>query len=487
MARPSPYDEFDDDSQPKPKVSILTLLLCVLNVVAAGAFVYCLLLDMEKRQAWSYAVFLHDMADIGLPLQEEEDNPFTASRESLPKKILRPDQLASAHKGGGTGPFQTVEEHFPIRIRPSHFTDDNLKDIFGEHKPYTKTLEEEVELVKKEIFDRIDRAAREIADADKTDADKRTRLARVLLPMALSNYQVRAFDKQVRETKDVHGDLVEALKRRMLLDILQPLATNRPGDSEVPQHLEADPKDPKAPSREELAKQTKSSEELEREVKDHLEHVVAGKYKGQLYHGKEWDQKERDTIEKRKAIAFLLFTVAHVNRPDGAPLDAKAPDRAQIVVGLYEFALTAQAYTNALLSLERRMLALLQTEREGGLTEVNGTLHRTPGFVDRYPFMVQKLKEIVGEIGQAQKRLTDLKSQRDQAQKNLEDRKEHEAEITLKLKGEREKTAKLYYNLRLVQASLFRAQVELADAAEINFEKEKLLRQFELKQGGKAP
>ncbi|HWY86708.1 MAG TPA: hypothetical protein VNX28_08285, partial [Gemmataceae bacterium] len=69
----------EDEPRPKGKNTGLTIGLCVANALAALAFTYLLVLDFQKRQDWSYAVFMNELYIQGLPLQEEDDGP-TASR-----------------------------------------------------------------------------------------------------------------------------------------------------------------------------------------------------------------------------------------------------------------------------------------------------------------------------------------------------------------------------------------------------------------------
>jgi uncharacterized phage infection (PIP) family protein YhgE len=472
MARSDDYDPYEDEEEIKPKVSLLTIVLCILNVAAAGGFVYLLFMDLEKRQAWSYAVFLHDVAIVGLPLEQEELAP-SASRVVLPKVNLRPEQLQSAYqqrKGGSIREtFQAVDEQLPVRIRPSHLNDDNLKDIFGDLKPTVKTLEEEIKLIKDNIFKNIDEAADEVVKGEKSESDKKQRLEKILLPLAANVHQVKSLNQRIRKVQgaELEKELKEAAQRRMLVDILQPLEMFQPGDYQS-YYLE------RVGDLEAV-----KLEDLQTKLTNRLDQAVAEKFNPDVYLGKDsdwnWDQVERDSIEKRRTIAYIVFTIAHVNKPDGTPLFPRGPDRAQIVTGVYQFALTAQAYTDSLLTLEIRVLQLIRGDREGNA--VQDKLERTPGFVDRYPILVQKLKEAIDQVDQAQKRLDELKVQGQKAKKNHEDRQEHLKEISDKLILEREKTKKLLYNLRLVQDSLFRAQVELADAAEINFNLEIKLRE----------
>src|SRR5436309_3264262 len=56
---------------PRPRVTGLTLALCVLMLLAAGGTFAVVALDHGRRSAWSYQVFLNDLALMGLPLAEE--------------------------------------------------------------------------------------------------------------------------------------------------------------------------------------------------------------------------------------------------------------------------------------------------------------------------------------------------------------------------------------------------------------------------------
>ena len=79
----------------------LTLALCALNVIAALGFIVLLFLDFQKRQDWSYATFMNELAIEGLPLKQEEDG-VSASRATLPRQKLDSRQIQSvfASRGG---------------------------------------------------------------------------------------------------------------------------------------------------------------------------------------------------------------------------------------------------------------------------------------------------------------------------------------------------------------------------------------------------
>src|SRR5437660_1241166 len=53
-------------------MSLLGKILAVVNILAAIGFIYMAASDYGKRQQWSYAVYRHDLAIDGLPLDEKE-------------------------------------------------------------------------------------------------------------------------------------------------------------------------------------------------------------------------------------------------------------------------------------------------------------------------------------------------------------------------------------------------------------------------------
>jgi hypothetical protein len=53
-------------------MTLVGYLLAVLNLLAAGAFLYLALLDYGVRQTWSYAVYRYELALSGLPVDKED-------------------------------------------------------------------------------------------------------------------------------------------------------------------------------------------------------------------------------------------------------------------------------------------------------------------------------------------------------------------------------------------------------------------------------
>jgi hypothetical protein len=80
-------------------MSILGKVLIILNVLAAGAFIYLATVDWGARESWSYAVFRHDLALNGLPLDEQElDADGVRAVDRLSNQTL---QSMLAPVGGG--------------------------------------------------------------------------------------------------------------------------------------------------------------------------------------------------------------------------------------------------------------------------------------------------------------------------------------------------------------------------------------------------
>jgi DNA repair exonuclease SbcCD ATPase subunit len=244
-------------------------------------------------------------------------------------------------------------------------------------------------------------------------------------------------------------------------------------------------------------------DQLQALLQQRLDHAIAGRYSSELHVGKAFDDvaaeagpnaQERDAIEKRHAAAFLLFALSQLRAPDSAePLLPNQFERAQVVSGLYEFAQAAQNYVRSLRELEGRVLDAIAADRrgyevtirkkldDGKEVEVPGT---TSGFVDEHAAEIARLKKVVAHIRHAEERLKDLQSQRDRYQKQHEERLAHLTETTKKLTDARANTAKTLAELQQLQKELFRAQVELSDAAERNFRLEALIRQAEGMKGG---
>jgi hypothetical protein len=79
-------------------MSLLGKILAVVNVLAAIGFIYLAASDYGKRQHWSYAVFRHDLAINGLPLDDNEKDVDGRARV----KDLSQSTLAETFQGLGS-------------------------------------------------------------------------------------------------------------------------------------------------------------------------------------------------------------------------------------------------------------------------------------------------------------------------------------------------------------------------------------------------
>jgi hypothetical protein len=79
-------------------MSLLGKILAIINVLAAAAFIYFAASDYGKRQQWSHAVYRHDLAINGLPL---DDNQKDVDGNLLAKN-LNQTTLNEIFQGAGT-------------------------------------------------------------------------------------------------------------------------------------------------------------------------------------------------------------------------------------------------------------------------------------------------------------------------------------------------------------------------------------------------
>ena len=482
--RREPEDSTDMDFGPKPKTPVLTVVLIVLNIVAALGFTVLLAMDYSKRQAWSYAVFKHDLGLMGLPLQEEENGP-SASRVTMQRQNLDSDQLKKAFserpqtKGGE--PFQPVTLTLSNPILPQHLTPEILNDWFRKNDWYgdvgepVPTLEKEVERLQNSLKGEIAQAAEAIAADAKTEEQKRALLENLIMPLAYSPHQIDALDKKIKQEPAAKLDELvrDAAQRRILVSILTPLEKYRPAPAP------ADGKDRLL----ELAANYDAVglDRLYYLLDKRMEAALNPKYDPSVHFGPEWEGKTRDTIEKRNAIAFLLTTIAHTRKPDSKRdlLQPNGPERAQVVLGLYEYSYAVQRLTATLIASYERVLESIRNDRDGAPFRNKGKLERNPGFVDNYRAEVRKIQDLVAAIDKSQKRLEDLEGQKAEHKKIVDQRADEVKEVTGKLIKARAETFRQQAEVQKLNDQLFEATKKLIDAQEQNLRREKELRHWE--------
>lgn len=492
------YEDEDDFFEeepvgPKPKVTTANIVLFVLNVLAALGFVYMLTLDFHARQQWTYQTFLRELAIQGLPLEQEAE-ARSADRVTMPRQRLTPEMLAEVFRapgrGGLAGPgFLPVDEPFPTLIKPSDLTDEVLTDYFdGIHKklpdPVT-TLEKEVDRLKERVTDDILKAARDFAAGMKDDADGRKKAADLLLPLCWNVHQVEKIDAQIAKASgpELKKLLEDAAERSMLLQVLAPVEIFRPGEVDLGKAAPADAT-PEVLAQLLISKGVEQDvfprERLRKILQNRIEATMAENFTPDTFLGKEFAGQKRDSIEKRQTLAFLEVALGQATQPDGKRLYPRGWDRGQAILGLYAFAQGVQHFSAAQRVLEKRLQDAIAVDREGYQVDVKGTTRTSQGFVDKQQIEIDRIRTVMVRIHEARGLLEDLKRQRVQARELYEKRVTQLQEALEKLTKARAETARLTAEIRTLQDQLFRAQVDLADAADRNFALERDIRRLEI-------
>ncbi|MBI3407484.1 MAG: hypothetical protein HY040_03900 [Planctomycetes bacterium] len=465
----------DETAPPQPKNNMLTVALLLANVVAVLAFVYLLVMDYQKRQDWSRAVFMADLNLVGVP-QELDDQGPTAAYETLPRQHQSGEQLMKAlnqRSGKSPDPIAPVDEVLQSDIKPKTLTPEMLKEhfeYFGEQEP-VKTLEDEIRRLQKKLPQDIEAAAVGARDSAPDEAAKKKLLQEILLSLAYNVHQVDALAKKVNAAKGVELDemLLDAAQRRMYVDLLAPMELFRAG--ETPSYAVQKVADLDA----------YKLDELKNLLDKHLT-GLAGKLDPSVQTGAHWD-----SIEKRRAIAFFLTDLAYLRKPNGEPLYPNGLRRAQAIAGLYDVPAAIQNLTQTWNTLEQQVLHSIKTDREGMEAKLKDAKINIPGFVGKHQNEIDRLLDIKRSIQNAEERLARLTEQKNAAIALYKERKEHMDELGKAVSAARKETARQLSELRSLQKELFEAQRQLAEAAERNFQLEATIREKEGLKGPKTP
>ncbi len=564
-----------EDAGPPARTSMLTLVLCFLNVAVVLAFTFLAVMDFAARQRWAYLVFRYDLAAQGLPLQEEEKG-VSAAHDVAPRMTLDPAWLKEAYgKRGGKAVNEKFRaaEYEPQRIRPQDLDDDFLKETFKAHggEP-VPTLEKEIARLKGKLPGLLDAAAADAGKKAKTVGDKQELLRALLFPLATTTKQVDASDDAVAATPKGNLDslIAVASKRRMLADILHRMDDFRPYD-------------PNEKSLEKVValEPAKGGEGLTPErfvVKQDQLVDLLNKRLDESVAAKDWAGNERSGLEKRRTVGFLLFALSRLKGADGKPL--YPPTRAEVIVGIRELTQAADTLTLVLEKTENRLLAAIQRDRghdyvytpdyrvtdpqqfadkllallermeipvpdKDGfkkaarqhfadllgklssdaaqpanakvLAEVKALLakekivitedkenvgfkvkeakfdrevlrladDREQGFVGKHHEVIERIRDLAARIEAQKIRLDELKGQEKELKRQYEERATQEKETRAKLIAAREQTLKKAQDLHRLQDEVYRAQIELAGASEMNRRYERHIRQLELTKKGR--
>ena len=227
-------------------------------------------------------------------------------------------------------------------------------------------------------------------------------------------------------------------------------------------------------------------EKLKDKMKLRLANALDNKIDGNLFLGgklsqdKNWKDRPRDIQEKRENIAFLLFAIAHATRPDGKYLYENGPERAQIVVGLFEFGKAAESFTWRLETLKDNKLEHINRERGGEPIIVEGKVKgRTPAWVDAHPDEIAKIRNVLLEIELEKKNLANLLVLIEKEEADFKTRKEYYQDLSQKIVAARLESANKLERVRFLQHNFFHSTSELSGAFERNAEKERELCRLE--------
>ncbi len=495
-------DEEDDDEdsldeprpEPTPKISKLALCLIILNWIAAPLFLTCAFMDHTARAKTSYLALQNHVGIWGLPLKQEED-AASLYEQTRPVYRLSPDQLKTefqrrpgAERGAASDGFNPVEEPVPLRLRPSDMTDDFKRDLFGS-TPFVATLEEEIERLKNSLPDLIKTKADDVLKEQKTADDKRDVVRKTLLRMAWDVKQVEKLDKRLAESEGAKLDalVLDAVQRRMYYDLLAPYNIFRPDEFT----------DPKTYKIEKISDLDRGLEAIKDYFVERLDSVSADQF-DEVHLGKIWAEHkvtlgkdendkpihslQRDSVEKRHTIGFMMFAIAQVSVPTlKEKLVVKGLERANTVCGFHEFANASINYVLAMRFLEERQIAAVKADRQGYIVAIkdNPGMTRSDGFIDDYERDVDRLVKLAEQIDTAKTQLEDFKMQRDSAQQTYVVRAQQHAGALKKLIKSRQTTQQTAEDLREKQQQLHEALIELSDAGTRNFVLEAELRAIE--------
>lgn len=529
--------------QPKPKLTWLTIILILLNWIAAPTFVFLALVDHNTRAQYSYRALFNYAQIWGLPLgaplikdadgnEFGEDDQPSLSNETRPVMRLTPQQVGDVfNKRPGAlkvpvKDFAPVEEPVPVRLRPRDMSDDLLEALYGpgvkESERY-KTLEDAVKGLKESVPNDIANAAKEVKDAFKKKKDDEKRafvqktmfimtydpgeqkkaedlianaagqelddlvnralVQKCLEPIALDfsdekdGRRIWVIDRIRDEAANLKGAPLEALveeaaQRRIYYEILTPINAFRPGDltkTEIERFADRD-----------KIKMDRLKEVLEKR----FDAAISGQYDPKEFMGEKYWVKgqDRDSIEKRRHIGFILFTLAHVNIPVlDKKLYPKGIERAQTVSGIYEFNNASIAFVQTLLLRDRQRDARVKDDRDGiAFLTKDKTPSRTTSFIDQQPAQIDNMQRLVELVETAQKRLDEKKTERDKLKKIYDERLAQLKAVTERLLKARQLSNDLAKELREKQVELHEALLKLSDAADTNFRLEAEIRRLEL-------
>jgi hypothetical protein len=485
-------DKVEEEEKPTAKNTALTLVLCVLNVLAACGFVFCLFLNAQFRYPVIESAFLYGLRFEGLPLAEEDKNS-AFSPTFQPVVEIRPEEAkTAAGKRAVNVPekFQIFKGTLNLQIRPEQMDNPDLqRKYFGAGEP-VKTLEEELKRVQAKLHETIDGAAQDTAKKADTDDKRRQLIARMLLPLSHTTEQIEQLAAKIEAAGD--GELktlaVDAVQRRLYLDLLHALQKFRPWGRNKAAKAAADAAPDPAAAGNPNPPVTVDPKLADEEAADYrlvdqgvdFKTVPLAKLKELLDKRFEmalapetYDGFTQVAFEKRAVISFLLTAASFLQHPESQLL--LLPDQAErteLVVGVVQYATAVNALAAALKGMSAEWERKAFEDREGGISYemVNNVKVGTKinNFHDRHKIWLNQLAAVVREIKDHEFRLNTLQLQLATTKAEHDTRKVYYNEVVTQLLDERKRTADLAKVLATLEHDLFEIQRQSAEATESN-------------------
>jgi hypothetical protein len=410
-------------------MTLLGKILAVLNALAAIAFGVVAYLDYDRRQNLEFATYAHQRAATGLPVAEES-----------PPAALPPERYQARKPDAEDS--EALKSQFLMAGAPG--------------KP-VNVQQKELQEVRSQFLGAINDAARQVVQESR---NKEKDLRSILLSLAANGDQFAKLSKRIDDAKRANKMdelLEEAARRQMLAQVLLPLEELRPEGF-----------------REQLAALIgdldKPSKDLEDRLGQEIDQLASQTEQYKKAHEEEKASSEPDSFGLRKAVAYLLFSMSQVVRPDnGSPLNAPPDARVEVVVGRQQF--------NHAMDLQAKLFRAAADRR---LAEIESDLEN---FAQKYNREIKDhLPTLMAAIKRHEAALKDWEEQKARHAKQYEDREEHYKQVLKKFNEARAKATAALADLAHVQQQLYQAQLMGAGVSEENQRLEKDIRNLERRQ-----
>jgi hypothetical protein len=302
----------------------------------------------------------------------------------------------------------------------------------------------------------------ELRDIDKKNNPQAQQLEEVLLLAPTGELRIKLI-KEIKNTKKLGDLLAQVAARRMFAQALLPLEERRQGGHReelalllgnigFPEKQPAELGEYLAKLDESLRKvKKKDPQDPKKEIEEDLS--LAGRVA-------DLKQSKRDDLDRRQEIAYFLFTLSQVTKPDGTLLGTPPEQRVEAIVGRQRFIDAIQMQTTIYRHAVGRLLSQVQDDLETFATRYNWEIK------DRFPSLKFAIDRYDSVLKDWDKQKKAHETQRDK-------RKADYKEAVDILKKEREQATLALKELGDWQQKLFQAQVRGSGVLEENLKLEK--------------